>query len=88
MICQRTRTKEHCYGTGLRNDMSRLASVGRHGQGRRSQWRSNAGGVCQVPLYIKLSDEIGKWGGDITKAKLPDQFMVDYVRVYDLVDDK
>jgi len=41
-----------------------------------------------VPLYIKLSDEIGDWGGDITKAKLPDKFLVDYVRVYDLVDAK
>ena len=30
-----------------------------------------------------LSDEIGSWAGDITKAKLPDQFLVDYVRVYD-----
>ena len=49
-------------------------------------WRSTAGGVCQVPLYIKLSDEIGKWGGDISQAQLPDQFLVDYVRVYDLVD--
>jgi len=48
-------------------------------------WRTNAGGVCQVPLYIKLSDEIGKWGGRISEAKLPDRFLVDYVRVYDLV---
>jgi len=52
----------------------------------KETWRTDAGGVCQVPLYIKLSDEIGKWGGDIAKAKLPDQFLVDYVRVYDLVD--
>ena len=52
----------------------------------KETWRSNAGGVCQVPLYIKLSDEIGKWGGDIKQAKLPDRFLVDYVRVYDLVD--
>jgi hypothetical protein len=35
-----------------------------------------------------LSDEIGSWAGDITKAKLPDQFLVDYVRVYDVVDAK
>jgi hypothetical protein len=35
-----------------------------------------------------LSDEIGKWAGDITKVKLPDRFLVDYVRVYDLVDEK
>jgi hypothetical protein len=25
----------------------------------REMWRTDAGGVCQVPLYIKLSDEIG-----------------------------
>jgi len=47
-------------------------------------WRTRAGGVCQVPLYIKLSDEIGKWAGDIRKSDLPDDFLVDYVRVYDL----
>jgi type II secretion system protein G len=52
----------------------------------KETWRTKAGGVCQVPLYIKLSDEIGPWGGDIKKAKLPDQFLVDYVRVYDLVE--
>lgn len=45
--------------------------------------RSKAGGVCQVPLYVKVTTEIGKWAGDITKAKLPDTFVVDYVRVYD-----
>jgi hypothetical protein len=41
-----------------------------------------------VPEYILLSDEIGNWAGDIAKAKLPDQFCVDYVRVYDLVENK
>jgi beta-glucanase (GH16 family) len=49
-------------------------------------WRTADGGVCQVPLYIKLSDEIGDWAGDIADAKLPDSFLVDYVRVYDLSD--
>jgi len=48
-------------------------------------WRTRAGGVCQVPLYIKITDEIGKWDGDISKATLPDEFRVDYVRVYDLI---
>lgn len=48
-------------------------------------WRTAAGGVCQVPQYIKLSDEIGEWAGEIAKAQLPDDFLVDYVRVYDLV---
>ena len=52
----------------------------------KETWRTKAGGVCQVPLYIKLSDEVGKWGGDIGKAKLPDRFLVDYVRVYDLAE--
>lgn len=47
-------------------------------------WESNGGGVCQVPLYVMLSDEIGKWSGDIGQADLPDSFVVDYVRVYDL----
>lgn len=51
-------------------------------------WRTKAGGVCQVPLFIKLSDEVGKWGGDIAKAQLPDSFLVDYLRVYDLVEKK
>lgn len=51
----------------------------------KETWRTRAGGVCQVPLYIKLSDEVGDWAGDIGKAHLPDRFMVDYVRVYDLV---
>jgi beta-glucanase (GH16 family) len=52
----------------------------------KETWRTKAGGVCQVPLYLKLSDEIGDWAGDIKKAKLPDEFLVDYVRVYDLVE--
>ena len=48
----------------------------------------DAGGVCQVPLYIKLSDEIGSWAGETRRAKLPDRFLIDYVRVYDVVDAK
>ena len=54
----------------------------------KDTWRSKAGGVCQVQEYMLLSDEIGTWAGDIAKAKLPDQFLVDYVRVYDLVETK
>jgi beta-glucanase (GH16 family) len=48
-------------------------------------WRSRAGGVSQVPEYLMLTNEIGTWAGDIKKAKLPDYFEVDYVRVYDAV---
>ena len=50
----------------------------------KETWRTQAGGVSQVPEYLLLSDEIGDWGGDIRKANLPDAFLVDYVRVYDL----
>ncbi|MBM4030904.1 MAG: glycoside hydrolase family 16 protein [Planctomycetes bacterium] len=56
----------------------------------KETWRTKAGGVCQVPLYLKLSDELefGGWAGDVRKAALPDEFLTDYVRVYDLVDAK
>ena len=54
----------------------------------KETWRTKAGGVCQVPLYIKLSDEVGNWGGNIAKATLPDAFLIDYVRAYDLVEKK
>ena len=50
----------------------------------KETWSTKAGGVCQVPLYIKLSDEVGDWAGDIKKVQLPDEFLVDYVRVFDL----
>lgn len=51
-------------------------------------WRTSAGGVSQVPEYLKLTEEIGDWAGDIRKATLPDLFLVDYVRVYDLTPDQ
>jgi alpha-L-fucosidase len=51
----------------------------------KETWRTSAGGVSQVTQFVKLTEEIGKWGGDITKAELPDYFVVDYVRVYDEV---
>lgn len=48
-------------------------------------WETTAGGVCQIPLHLIVSDEIGDWGGklDIRKANLPDYMYVDYIRVYD-----
>jgi len=51
----------------------------------KETWRTSEGGVSQVPAYIKLTVEIGKWAGDIKKAALPDFFIVDYVRVYEMV---
>jgi beta-glucanase (GH16 family) len=47
-------------------------------------WCTSAGGVSQKPEYLKLTEEIGKWGGDIRQAELPDYFTVDYVRVYEM----
>ncbi|MBI9016746.1 MAG: glycoside hydrolase family 16 protein [Phycisphaerae bacterium] len=52
----------------------------------KETWRTSAGDVCQVPVYLKISAEKGTWGGDIAKATLPDEFVVDYVRVYQLYD--
>lgn len=54
----------------------------------KETWRINPGGICHVPQYIMLSDETDTWCKDISKAKLPDEFLVDYVRVFDLVDKK
>ncbi len=51
-------------------------------------WRSSAGGVSQEPEFLKLTEEIGDWAGDIKKAQLPDYFEVEYVRVFDQVPDQ
>lgn len=40
------------------------------------------GQISNVDQYIILSAEISEWGGDISNEVLPDQFEVDYVRVY------
>jgi len=39
-------------------------------------------GISRRRQYIILSLEVGKWAGDIAKARLPDGILVDYVRVY------
>lgn len=52
----------------------------------KESWRINPSGISQTPQYIKLSDETDTWCKDIAKARLPDEFLVDYVRVYDLED--
>jgi hypothetical protein len=57
-------------------------------RGVRATRAGKAGGICQAPQYMLLSDEVGTWAGNIKKAKLPDKFLVDYVRVYDLVEKK
>jgi len=53
----------------------------------KESWRISEESFSQAPAFMEFTDEIGKWGGgDIRKAKLPDYFTVDYVRVYDMVD--
>lgn len=50
-------------------------------------WRTNAGGVSQVPAFLKLTLEFSEgWNGKISEATLPDSFVVDWVRVYEAVD--
>lgn len=49
-------------------------------------WTTKSGGVCKSPLYIQITDEVGTWADDIKSADLPDNWLVDYVRVYDLVE--
>ncbi len=46
-------------------------------------WRTDAGGVCQVPLYMKLSMEAAPWAGFLDDDSLPKQMLVDYVLVTD-----
>lgn len=44
------------------------------------RWRKAP--VSNRPEFLILSCEIGPWAGDIRKARLPDAFTVDYVRVW------
>ena len=48
----------------------------------KETWRTSAGGVMQVPGYLKITMEAAKWAGNIHKEELPKVMTVDYVRVY------
>jgi beta-glucanase (GH16 family) len=48
----------------------------------RETWRTAAGGVSQVPEFALITDEVDSAAGRIGEAKLPDYFVVDWVRVY------
>jgi len=53
-------------------------------------WRSSAGGVSQVPAYIKLTGELSTtpgaigdwWANDPEFVYFPDYYLIDYVRVW------
>ncbi len=47
----------------------------------KETWRTKEA-VSNIPQYMILSTELSGWGGDITKEKLPDKVLFDYVRVY------
>lgn len=49
----------------------------------KETWRTSAGGVMQVPGYLKITVEAAKWAGDVFKENLPKYMLVDYVRVYE-----
>ncbi|MBN8215565.1 MAG: glycoside hydrolase family 16 protein [Spirochaetes bacterium] len=40
------------------------------------------GPVSEVRSHLIFSLEVGKWGGDIATAALPDSFLIDWVRVW------
>lgn len=54
-------------------------------------WRSPANDSSTLPLYIKLTGEIStkdwlltdKWSGDLDPDNYPDNFVIDYVRVWE-----
>ena len=48
----------------------------------KETWRTSAGGVMQVPGYLKITMEAAKWAGNIHEEKLPKSMTVEYVRVY------
>ncbi len=58
------------------------------------QWRSEGGGVCNQPGYIKVTGELSTedwamneyWANNPADATYPDSLVVDWVRVYELGD--
>ena len=56
----------------------------------RETWRSRAGGVSRAPSWVKLSSELSTspllandgWANKVKRRQLPDEFRVDWVRVY------
>ena len=54
----------------------------------KETWRTSEPGMCKNKLYLKLTTEFGTWAAPIEKDKLPDEFLVDYVRVYKLCEEE
>jgi endo-1,4-beta-xylanase len=55
-------------------------------------WRTQGGGVCNKPGYLKITGELSTedwaineyWSNNPAHAAYPDSFVVDYVKVYEL----
>lgn len=58
----------------------------------QESWRTSAGGASTIPSELIFSDEINNlqsWGGDIRDAdELPDNYEIDFVKVYSLEKDQ
>ena len=47
----------------------------------KQTWKTNEN-ISKTPQYIIFSAETSKWAGDINKAKFPDTFHIDYIRIF------
>ena len=52
----------------------------------KETWRTSSPGMCENALYLKLTTEFGNWAAPLIKEQYPDEFLVDYVRVYKLAE--
>ncbi len=75
----------HTFGLWWGEDLYRFYIDG------REVWATDAGGICRLPIPLILSDEVGETvffgAGKLDPSKLPDRTLVDYVRVYDLIEE-
>lgn len=53
----------------------------------KETWRTNKA-ISKRSEYLILSLEVGNWAGNISEATLPDDLLVDYVRVYKKIKNK
>lgn len=51
----------------------------------KETWRTKGGGICENPLYIKVSVEVGPWVSELNEQALPSEMIVDYVRAYEKI---
>ncbi len=52
----------------------------------KETWRTKGGGICENPLYMKVSIEAAKWVSELNEDRLPSEMVVDYVRAYEKIE--